>query len=539
MLSVLILRNGLAFLIAWELMAVFSFILVLFEGEKRKTLKTAINYLIQMHVGFVFLLIAFLICLAKTGDISFDALKIYFESNNNFWLFLLFFIGFATKAGFIPLHTWLPEAHPAAPSHVSGIMSGVMIKMGIYGIVRIITFVQTDFYYIGLFILIISAISGLFGVMMAIVQHDIKKLLAYHSIENIGIIGMGIGLGTIGLGINNPLLAIFGFTGGLLHVLNHSLFKSLLFFSAGSVYKNYHTRNIEQLGGVIHKMPKTAAFFLIGSVAICGLPPLNGFISEILIYCGLFKGLSTGNYNNSITMLLAIVALTLIGGLAIFCFTKAFSIMFLGTPREKHNEDISEVDNRMLLPKALISFIILIIGLFPIIFINPLLQIVSSQFLINIDSNILSITNSLSKISIIGFILLILILVLFYLRSSLLKKKTVSFAPTWGCGSVNTNERQQYTSTSFANNFRELANPIFSTHKEYKKIYENEIFPSRRSFIVHTQDVFNKIIIGIVNFFMWILKKLARLQTGYIQHYILYAFIFILLLFLLLYLNIL
>src|SRR5659263_590716 len=211
-------------------------------------------------------------------------------------------------------------------------MSGVMIKMVIYGILRVLISVQSDLLLIGIIILIISLLSGVLGVMMAIVQHDLKRLLAYHSIENIGIIGIGIGLGMIGLATGNTALAILGLAGGLLHVLNHSLFKSLLFFSAGSVYQATHTRNIEHLGGLMKKMPYTAFLFLIGSLAICGLPPFNGFISEYLIYMGMFKSLSAANLYQSILILGTIVGLSLIGGLAIFCFTKAFELHFLESP---------------------------------------------------------------------------------------------------------------------------------------------------------------------------------------------------------------
>ena len=539
MLAVLMFRDGLAFMIVWELMAVFSFILVLFEGEKRGTLKTAVNYLIQMHVGFVMILLAFLICYSATGDMSFDGLKLYFTHHNNMGLFLLFFTGFGIKAGFIPLHTWLPEAHPVAPSNVSGVMSGIMIKMGIYGIVRVLTNIQEDMYHIGIIILIISVISGLLGVMKAIIQHNLKRLLAFHSIENIGIIGIGIGIGMIGLGFNNPLLAMLGFAGGLLHVVNHSLFKSLLFFSAGSVYSKYHTNDIEQLGGVIHKMPKTAFLFLIGSLAICGLPPLNGFISEILIYTGLFKGLASATFYNAIIMMLAIISLVLIGGLAIFCFTKAFSIVFLGVPRVKRDEDISEVSFGMLIPQFMIVLMIFFIGLFPLVFVTPLTNLVASQFNISISQNILSLTDTLSKISIIGFILFAFIIILYYIRKIVLNKRTVKYDAVWGCGSLNTNERQQYTGTSFANNFKELAKPVLLTSKEYSPIHDNEIFPSERSFSTHSGDVFKSTVDNSTDFFMVILKTLARLQTGKIQHYILYAFIFMLLIFLLMYMNIL
>jgi hydrogenase-4 component B len=539
MLAVLMLRDGVPFLISWELMAVSSFMLILFEAEKRETLKTAVNYLVQMHVGLVLLVIAFLLCEAKTGSMSFDALQSYFASHANTGLFLLFFAGFAIKAGFIPFHTWLPGAHPAAPSHVSGVMSGVMIKMGIYGILRVLTHVQSDLYLIGVIILVISALSGLSGVMMAIVQHDLKKLLAYHSIENIGIIGMGIGLGMMGLGSNNSLLAILGFTGGLLHVFNHSLFKSLLFFSAGSVYKACHTRNIEELGGVIHKMPRTAAMFLIGSLAICGLPPLNGFISEILIYSGFFHGLSGGGIYQSIAFLLGFVSLVLIGGLAIFCFTKAFSIVFLGQPRTEKCRNINETGTGMLIPQYLITLLILLIGFFPLLFIKSLTGIISAQFHLLPDPYWNHFTQMLTKISMMGGLLVLVILALFLIRHLATKNRIIVTGPTWGCGYTAGTSKQEYTGTSYAGNFAEIAAPLLQTKREYLPILPEEIFPVKRSFVTHPVDVFQRWLGKGLDFSMLILKKLARLQTGNIQHYILYAFIFMLVIFVLLYLNIL
>jgi hydrogenase-4 component B len=232
MIMVVMLQDGVAFIILWEIMALSSFMLVIFNAETRSIMKTGISYLIQMHIGMFFILIAFLLAEKATGIMGFAALTPYFSDHSNIFLFILFFIGFGMKAGFIPLHTWLPQAHPAAPSHVSGVMSGVMIKMGIYGILRVVISLQNDLFVIGNIILFVSLISGILGVMMAIVQHDIKRLLAYHSIENIGIIGIGIGLGVIGLSVENTGLILLGFSGGLLHVLNHSLFKSLLFYNA-------------------------------------------------------------------------------------------------------------------------------------------------------------------------------------------------------------------------------------------------------------------------------------------------------------------
>src|SRR3990167_531598 len=266
MLGIYAVQNSLVFLCVWELMAICSFFLIVFEHEKVKTIKAGINFLVQAHIGIVFLMLGFIYVHAHTGSFDFAAINLYSVTAGNavnFILFLCFFIGFATKAGFVPFHTWLPYAHPAAPAHVSGMMSGVIIKLGIFGILKMLLLIKGNYLLLGYIILILSVISGLYGVMLAIVQHNVKKLLAYHSIENIGIIGIGIGLGCIGLGLNNSGLAFAGFAGALLHTLNHSLFKSLLFYGAGTVYQATHTMDMERLGGLIKKMPKTATLFLI------------------------------------------------------------------------------------------------------------------------------------------------------------------------------------------------------------------------------------------------------------------------------------
>ena len=539
MLCVLMLRDGTAFLIAWELMAVSSFMLILFEAEKRTTLKTAVNYLIQMHVGLVLLLIGFLLVESDTGQFGFDGLQAWFASHSNAPLFFLFFAGFAVKAGFIPFHTWLPEAHPAAPSHVSGVMSGVMIKMGIFGIVRLLTMIQSDAYIIGIIMMIIASMTGLYGIMMSIVQTDLKKLLAYSTIENVGIIGMGLGLGALGIGSHNPVLIILGFGGGLFHVLNHSLFKSLLFYCAGSVYQATHTRNIELLGGLIHKMPRTAALFLFGSMAICALPPLNGFISEILIYYGLFAGMQASSVFQTMSMMMTIIALALIGGLALFGFSKAFGLAFLGSSRSEIHVEENAVSPEMLFPKLLIAAIILLIGLAPMLFLSPLMGMIGVQFHLNPGPVVLPLAHALSKVSIMAMILILVVVALLTLRRMVVKPGKVVYGPTWGCGYTAGTARQQYTATSYAANFAELASPVFAKKMEYKEIHEEDIFPDKRSFALRPADVFRSVIGRITDYSMLALKKIARLQTGNIQHYILYAFIFMLIIFVLLYLNIL
>ncbi len=353
LIGIFCLQNSLAFLYIWEVMALSSFVMVIFEYKKPETLRAGINFLIQSHICILFLTVGLIWVSSRTGSYDFNAIASYCASVNpaiSFLLFLCFFIGFAIKAGFVPFHTWLPYAHPVAPSHVSGIMSGVMIKLGIFGILRMLLLVNHDYLSIGYFILAVSLISGLYGVILAIVQHNLKKLLAYHSIENIGIIGMGIGLGAIGVGIQNPYLAYAGFAGALLHILNHSLFKSLLFYTAGSVYQAIHTLNIDSMGGLIKKMPQTAVLFLIAALAICGLPPFNGFVSEFLIYLGFFEGIHLGSLSLTTVFILSVLGLVLIGGLALLCFTKAFGIIFLGQERKQFQHEVHEAEPSKLFP---------------------------------------------------------------------------------------------------------------------------------------------------------------------------------------------
>jgi formate hydrogenlyase subunit 3/multisubunit Na+/H+ antiporter MnhD subunit len=540
MLMVVMVRDGLSFLIVWEIMALSSFFLVIFQAEERTILKTGINYLIQMHVGMFFIMTGFLLVGRDTGIMSFNALTEYFSSNPNFPLFLLFFIGFAIKAGFIPLHTWLPEAHPSAPSHVSGVMSGVMIKMGIYGIIRVLMAMQSDLLLTGTVILAVSLFTGVMGIMMAIVQNDLKRLLAYSSIENIGIIGTGIGLGMIGLGLDNPVLAVLGFAGGLLHVLNHSLFKSLLFFNAGSVYRATHTRNMEELGGVMKRMPYTALLFLTGSLAICGLPPFNGFISEYFIYMGLFRSLAGATLTHSIVIVASVVGLSLIGGLAIFCFTKAFGIVFLGEPRSQKAVNISEMGRTMILPQLLTVLLIMIIGLGSPLVVRPMFEMVAQSFGVTMPTmETGSFMSNLSQISIIGGLFVLMLTLLLVYRRLHLKRRQVEAGPTWGCGYTAATPRMQYTATSFAYNYNHIAKPLLQNLKIMDEIREDDLFPVRRTFESHSDDLFRRYLIDRpVDWVSGLLKKIAVMQTGRIQQYILYAFLFMLLVLLLSFLEI-
>lgn len=535
MLMVVMIRDGLSFLIVWEIMALSSFFLVIFDAEERSIMKTGISYLIQMHVGMFFILVAFLMVQNATGKMSFDALGEYFTRHRNLPLFLLFFAGFAIKAGFIPLHTWLPEAHPSAPSHVSGVMSGVMIKMGVYGIVRVLISMQSDLMVTGVIILLVSLLSGVMGVMMAIVQHDLKKILAWSTIENIGIIGTGVGLGVIGLAVENTSLAVLGFGGGLMHVLNHSLFKSLLFFNAGSVYHAAHTRNLEQTGGLMKRMPRTAVLFLIGSLAICGLPPFNGFISEYIIYMGMFNSLSGATLYHSILIVGSVAALALIGGLAVFCFTRAFGIVFLGEPRSEKAVLAREVSGSMIFPQLITVAMILMIGLGSPFIVKPLLEAVARTWgLGDLPLVTGAFTANLAQISFAGGTFIVLLAALLLYRRYHLARRIVTAGPTWGCGYTAATPKLQYTATSFAYNYNHLAKPLLQNCKEMEEIGEGEIFPRKRRFISRSDDFFKRVLIDRpADWTAGMLKKIAVMQTGQIRHYILYAFLFMLLVLLL------
>lgn len=529
LLFVVMMRNAIDFLVAWELMSAASFFLVLFESEKKETVKIAIRYLIQMHVGMVFLMGGFLFAFSQTGGVAgFDGLSAYFEQTQPLYLFMVFFVGFAVKAGFVPVHTWLPQAHPAAPSHVSGMMSGVMIKMGIYGILRVALQIHTNTFAVGLFVLLIAIATGLYGIMNAIVQKDIKKILAFSSIENIGIIGIGIGVSLVGKALGIVDMEALGMAGALLHILNHSLFKSLLFFSAGSVYQQTHTRYIEHLGGLIKRMPTTGVVTLIGVLAISGLPPFNGFVSEFLIYTGLFHGLQAAGLMSDLIILLTFVSLALIGGLAVFAFTRYYSIAFLGSPRHACVSHAHEVDTDMRIPKLLIVGLMLAIGLGGSALL-PVLQIVVAP-LVTTAAPLELAASSLMGVAIAGGSLVGLVALIWYVRSRQQSGVEVTHNLPWGCGYMYKDADvplHQYTATSYADNYQELFAPLVGERKERVLYAEEEIFPQPRSFKTEPYDKLEQSLVAKPSEMMLdTVERSAVFQTGKLQHYVLYALAF-------------
>lgn len=534
MLWVCMLQNGLAFLIVWELMSITSFLLVIFEHYKKTTLKAGVNYLVQMHIGVLFLAAAFIWVYLSEGSFEFSSIEKFFSHSYNLWLFVLFFVGFGIKAGFIPLHSWLPQAHPAAPSHVSGVMSSVIVKLGIYGIFRTVFFLQSDFLVIGQLVLIISLLTGLFGILNAAVHRDIKKMLAYCTIENIGIIGIGIGLGLMGMGIGNQLLILLAMTGALLHTFNHSLFKSLLFFSAGSVYQQTHTRDMEKMGGLIQQMPKTGILFLLGALAIGGLPPLNGFVSEFILYTGIIIGIKSTGMSYIALMVSALAGLAIIGGLSLLTFTKTFGTVFLGIPRTELPHQPHEVGVGMRLPQYVIVVLMFSVGLFPQFYFSLVGKIVMdfNPLLASNASVPNKLFNSISNIGVVSLIFLMMICIIYIIRTKIVSKNKVRLNSTWACGYLTMSPKMQYSGKSFSKSLGKLLNFVVIEQKKYKEIQGREVFPNPRKYSSHYSDLFViRVFDGLINRILYSLNYFQFVQNGKIQMYILYGIFFILLVF--------
>ena len=530
MLLVTVVQNALFFLIVWELMSLSSFFLVIFEDDKKEVLSAGVKYLIYMHISVIFIIALMALMSVKAGSYDFETFKNIFIKQPYLKdiVFFFAFLGFGTKAGFVPMHNWLPDAHPAAPSHISAVMSAVMIKTGLYGILRILLIIDKPTALIAFFMLCISVLTALYGIVYAVTQKDIKKILAYSSVENIGIAGIGIGVGMIGMFYGNSVVTLLGFAGSIFHILNHSIFKSLLFMGAGSVYLKTHTKNIEKLGGLIKSMPKTAVFFLIACLSICALPPFNGFIGEFLIYLGLFGSLKMDTSGLFILIILSAAGLALVGTLALLCFTKIFSITFLGLPRSEYSQKVeSDVAKSMLMPMCILSLLTLVIGLCaPIIFVPVSCSVADFVGVQYFYTDFVAILSVLVKLFL-CFGLLVLVFAIVFVIRKLLCRKYVSYN-TWGCGYDKGNNHIQYTASSYVGPFSSIMTPLFKKIFDVKK--PKGLFPKDAHYNSSVEDVEEAYLINpIVKFDEKFLSKFERLQDGNIQHYILYGLIFLIL----------
>lgn len=520
---VVISANALVFLVAWELMALSSFALVASNHEQRSVQHAALVYLGATRTGTAFLMAGFLWTHYLTG--SWDFSTWHLSGGSALGPALLIFVGLAVKAGCWPFHLWLPIAHPAAPAPVSAVMSGVMIKTAIYAMVRFLVMDHFDCPVLGPIVLILGAISAFWGVLFALLQHDLKRLLAYHSVENIGIILMGLGLSMIGNHLHLLLLAQLGLAAALFHTLNHALFKSLLFLGAGVVDARAHTRDIEHLGGLIHKMPWTAGSFIIGSAAICALPPLNGFASEWLLYKGFFglaqHGMGVGG---RLCGLLLMGWLALIGALALACFVKAVGVVFLGLPRSEQAERAREGTRGMIIAQVFLSIICAGLGIAASFVLIPLGRVVES-----VQGN----PSVLEKAWTLPIPMLVIALVftlgaLIIWMSILSRSKPARRFITWECGFGDLGPRMQYTASSFVQPIARMFRAVnhyavqvdvhgpgrkdfpdaVSVESDYEPYLQTRVYTPALKLIQNTAGTF-----------------LARLQAGSIHQYLFYMMI--------------
>jgi len=533
MLLLMASRNALLFLIVWELMAVSSFFLVVFDDEHAHVREAGWTYLIATHIGTAALLALFALLGKQANSLDFGrmigtGLSPVMASV----VFALAVTGFGSKAGFIPLHVWLPEAHPAAPSHVSAMMSGVMIKTGIYGLLRVLTFLGSPSATWGWTLVIIGVLSGILGVAFALAQHDLKRLLAYHSVENIGIIALGIGAGVLGLAWNQPALVVLGFGGGILHVLNHAVFKSLLFLGAGAVVHSTGTRDIDHLGGLFKSMRWTGVTFLVASAAISGLPPFNGFISEFMIYVGAFSGVQAGSPGTVILAIGATGGLALIGGLAAACFAKAFGVVFLGEPRSDHAVSAHEVHAMMRWPMAILAITCLAIGLLAPQMVNlviPAVQVMAGGPAASLTEPATTATHSLTAVVYASASLLLLMVVLYLVRRHLPRAKEETVTGTWDCGYARPTSRMQYTASSFAQPLTDLLRIFLGTRKHGAA--PQGFFPQPTAFETDTPDAAQeRLFAPLFRLVDRALSPIRRMQHGRIHEYLLYIAIVLVLL---------
>ncbi|MBW1940715.1 MAG: hydrogenase [Deltaproteobacteria bacterium] len=509
--------NMITFMLTWEIMSLSSFFLVIYNHESPENRRSGYLYFVFSHVGAMFIFAAFGVMYGYTGSFDFTAAAALPDSAK-ILVFILFFTGFGSKAGVFPFHVWLPHAHPAAPSHISAVMSGVMIKTGIYGIVKMYAILGLYTPLFGEIVVIAGMISGILGVVYAIGQHDLKRLLAYHSVENIGIILIGIGIGMIGVSSGNPLMTVLGFSGGLLHVLNHSIFKSLLFMGAGIVIQKTGTRSIDALGGLLKKMRITGITFLIGSLAISGLPPFNGFVSEFFIYVGSFKGVGLDK-TAFILSHLAIISLAVIGGLALACFTKVLGVVFQGEPRSALPENPDEKEPMMLGPMVVLAGACALIGVFPKFFFIMAFKAFSSLGLGYDDIPLEPFFQMTGNITLSAAIFMIIFLLILALRFFLYKDKTITHSGTWGCGFTQPTARMQYTGSSYAASIIDFFKPVAPLTEDHPGVHG--VFPKKTHYHSHVSDI-AEVHMGtiIVKPVLAIFDKLRWIQHGDIHLYI-------------------
>jgi len=538
MILVALARNVLTFLALWEIMSLASYFLVITEHEREETLSAGWVYFVMTHAGFAALFLGFLLLERATGTMAFadwSAAAAKLEPTSRNLIFFVLAVGFGSKAGVIPLHIWLPRAHPAAPSHVSALMSGVMIKLGVYGLVRVaFDWLGMGPVWWGGLVLVVGAVSAVLGVLYALVEHDLKRLLAYHSVENIGIILLGLGAAMLFQTHRLGALAALALIAALYHTLNHATFKSLLFLGAGAVLHATHTRNMEEMGGLIKRMPQTAVFFLVGSVAIAALPPFNGFISEWLTFQSLLLSFQISAQTVNLIFALGVAALALTSGLAAACFVKAFGITFLALPRSETAAHAREVAWTMRAAMALLALACVVFGVAPALIVAPLeatvFDLTRAHADMRFDWNAVVTHDGFGWAAPLWIALgIVTFLMALPLGLRLIgADKRFRYYETWGCGRALQTARFEYTATAFANPFKRVFALLYRPVREL----DIEFHPESRYFVrriaYHNEGrlIFEDKLYSPLLRMIQALARAARiLQSGNVHTYLVYILI--------------
>ena len=538
MVLVVLARNVLTFLFMWEAMSLASYFLVITESERTETQRAGWVYLVMTHAGFACLLVGFLLMARGTGTMDLSEWRTVSATLSRPMrdvVFVLLALGFGAKAGVVPLHIWLPRAHPAAPSHVSAMMSGVMIKLGIYGLVRVgFDWLGAGPSWWGGAVLVVAAISAVLGVLYALVEHDLKRLLAYHSVENIGIILLGVGAGMLFQSYHRGALASLALVAGLYHTLNHATFKPLLFMGAGAIVQATQTRNMEEMGGLIKRMPQTAAYFLVGSVAIAALPPFNGFISEWLTFQSLMLSFQISATVTNLLFALSIAALALTSGLAAACFVKAFGITFLAHPRSEQAEQAREVSWIMRGAMGMLAVACLALGVAPVGVLRLLnataTELTGAHADVRFNWNVIVASDQFGMASplwIAVALVSLLALVLMTLRIIGTNAQWRTYE-TWGCGRVLQTSRFEYTATAFANPFKRVFGLLYRPVKELDIQFhpESRFFVETISYRNEARSIFEEALYGPISRFVQQVAHRARVvQSGNVHLYLLYILV--------------
>lgn len=515
-------RAAVPFLIAWELMAIASYVLIVFEFRQPRIRRAGLLYLAATHTGTLALFAMFAAWGSNAPDLTFASLAARAPALpvGGAIVLALALVGFGLKAGIVPFHFWLPEAHAAAPSHVSALMSGVVIKMGIYGLLRVTMLRGVPPVWWGWLLLALGIGSGVLGVVWALAQHDLKRLLAFHSVENIGIILLGLGVGALGVSYGAPVIAVLGLAGAAFHTLNHALFKSLLFLGAGSVAHATGTRDLDRLGGVARHMPRTAALFLLGSAAIVGLPPLNGFVSEWLVARALLgAGLSATALRMAV---LAVAALGVIGALALACFAKVVGLLYLGMPRDVAVEPSHESPAGLLRPQLALAAACVAIGLMPVLVLPSMLRLgdmVAGHpgiLAASVGSSGSAICTDPASVAVTVFALGLAAALLLggALRAVAIRRRPGRGAATWGCGYASPTPRMQYTASSFAS-------PLLLAYHAVAGVRTHR---TAGALVTHPSDpVLDRVALPVWHVLRTAGGQLRPLQQGRLSLYLLYV----------------